>query len=218
MDKTLPMARSEEHRPVLLDAGGTSISSLTSSTRDKRKKMSTAKQKEKGRKAKAPTPKGKARAKAKDIDGSTTKRRRPSLHDKDRKPDRRVEGADKAPRRCASELGIEWIGSYCPDGQPHYLIGRNNFNGGAILICARCKKSIWLPILINEAAILDSMIDRLGASQGYCKYLDKNREAKMLVAKLQDLWRAKQRMEDNKDFVKLIISVMEDKEYDKKEA
>ncbi|GAH16876.1 unnamed protein product [marine sediment metagenome] len=115
-------------------------------------------------------------------------------------------------------MGIEWIGSYCPDGQPHFFVGRNNFGGGAILICTKCKKSIWLPIVINEAARLDSMIDRSGTTQGYCKYLDMNRDAKMLVAKLQDLWRAKQRMGNNEDFVKLVITVMEDKEYDRVRA
>lgn len=221
MDKTLPLARSERRRRewyifcMLLAAGGSGISSRTSSGRNKRKKTATTINKAKGRKAKDTSPKGKASAEVEGPDGSTAKQGRPRLYDKDRKPGRGTEGADKVPRRSASELGIEWIGSFCPDGQPHFLIGRNNFGGGIILICTNCKKSIWLPILINEAAILDNMIDRLGATQGYCKYLDKNRDAKMLVAKLQDLWRAKQRMENKEDFVKLVISVMEDKEYDR---
>ena len=225
MDKTLPLARSEGDNKLrrtaiptedkLLATGGSSIPSRASNNRNERKKTTTTKQKAKGRKAKDTSPKGKIGAKAKDPDGSTTKQGRPRLYDKDRKPDRGTEGADKVPRRSSAELGIEWIGSSCPDGQPHFLVDRNNFGGGIILICRNCKKSIWLPTIINEAARLDRMIDRLGTTQGYCKYLDTNRDAKMLVAKLQDLWRAKQRMENNEDFVKLVISVMEDKEYDR---
>jgi len=62
------------------------------------------------------------------------------------------------------------------------------------------------------------MIDYLGTTAGYCKFLDKHREAKVLVAKLQDLWYARQRISVNEQFLKLVISVMEDKEYDRVET
>lgn len=226
MDKALQMACSEtvctsKHsdrrrtKDMLLAKGGSGVFESTPSRRNKRKETTTIKQKEKGRKAEAPTPKGKVSAKAKNSDGSSPKRGRPKLYDKDRQPDRGAEGADRTPRRSASELAIEWIGSYCPDGQPHFLIGKHNFDGGVILNCRGCGKNLWLPTNPSDAAKLDILIDRYGVTGGYRAYLDKHREAKCLVAKLQDLWYAEQRMEDNGEFMKLVISVMEDKEYDR---
>jgi hypothetical protein len=228
MDKALQMACSEgdmgkSNEPsdtMLLATGGTSISKGTSTGRDKREETTTIKQKEKGRKAKAPTPKGKAGAKVKNLDGSPTIRPESKGHrryDKDRQPDRGAEGKDSTLRRSAAELGISWIGSYCPDGQPHFLIGRHNFDEGVILNCRGCGKNLWLPTGMSEATKLDHLLDHYGANKGYQLYLDKHREAKCLVAKLQDLWYAKERMEDNEEFMKLIISVMEDKEYDRKD-
>ena len=77
-------------------------------------------------------------------------------------------------------------------------------------------KHIWLPTVITDATILDGMIDYLGPQAGYCKFLDKHQEAKVMVAKLQDLWYAKQRITDNDKFMSLVITVMENKEYDRK--
>jgi len=62
------------------------------------------------------------------------------------------------------------------------------------------------------------MIDHLGNTDGYCKFLDSNQEVKVMIAKLQDLWYARQRIKDDEQFKNLVVSVMEDKEYDRKEV
>jgi len=143
---------------------------------------------------------------------STRVRRRKKISDipKNEKPKQLV--------RSASELRIEWIGSFCPDGQPHRLIGIHNLNGGSLLKCSNCKKHVWLPAVISDATKLDSMIDHLGNTDGYCKFLDSNQEVKVMIAKLQDLWYARQRIKDDEQFKNLVVSVMEDKEYDRKEV
>ena len=227
MDKTLPLARSEgdirkssgaSSQDKLLARRGTSIPEGASDNRNKRKETATTIKKAKGRKAKDTSPASEVSAEAKVPNGDSyggAESGGHRLHDKDRKSDRGAERADKAPRRSSAELGVTWIGDYCPDGQPHFLIGRHNFDGGVILNCLNCGKNLWLPIHVGEAAKLDTLIDHYGATRGYQMYLDKHREAKCMVAKMQDLQRAKERMENNEEFVKLVISIMEDKEYDR---
>lgn len=224
MGNTLPLARSEDSRlpnrharahRELLDEGRSGVSSHTSLRRNKRKKATPTSKRTKGSSAKDTPTKSPVSAKVKDLDGGTSKRKGHRHSNKNRQPDRGAEGEDRTLRRSASELGIEWIGDFCPDGQPHRLIGKHNFDGGSLLKCAYCQKHIWLPTLINDASTLDSMIDYLGPQAGYCKFLDKHQEAKVMVAKLQDLWYAKQGITDSDKFMSLVISVMEDKEYDR---
>lgn len=200
---------------MLLANSRTGVSSSSPKRRNKRKEAATTVKKAKRGKAKDIKTKGKIGAIIEDSDGSTSRRKRYKQDDKDRKPDRGAEGEDKTPRRSASELAIEWIGDFCPDGRPHFLIGTHAMDGGSLLKCKNCKKHIWLPTVINDAAKLDRLIDHLGAAAGYCKFLDSHREAKITVAKLQDLWYARQRISDNEYFRKLVISVMENKEYDR---
>lgn len=199
----------------LLDAGRFSIPSRSSIRRNKRKKATSTIRGAKGGKIKDSKKKGKIGAGAKDFNGGSSRRGRHKQDDKDRQPDRGVKGEDCTVRRSASELGIEWIGDFCPDGKPHFLIGTYSLDGGSILKCKNCLKHLWLPNTITEAAILDRLIDNLGTTQGYCKYLDKHKEVKVMIAKLQDLWYAKKNVSNNKEFKKLVISVMEDKEYDR---
>ena len=219
MGKELSMARSEDaEQSMLLADGRSGVSLLTSSGGDKRKKASSTINKEKGRKAKATSAKSKARAKVEDSDGSAPKRGRPRIYDKDRKSNRGAEGADTTVRRSASELGVEWIGSYCPDGQPHFLIGSRASDGWSMFRCRGCTKHLLLPASLRDAVELEHIMKRYGATAGYCKYLDRYRNAKVLIAKMQDLWRAKQHSTDSVQLVGLIVKVMEDKEYDRKEV
>lgn len=216
MGKELSLARSEEaEQSMLLASGRSGVSNLASSGGDERKKASSTVNKEKGRKAKATSAKSKTRAKVKDSDGSAPRCKGPRQHDKDRKSNRGAEGADTTIRRSASELEVEWIGSYCPDGEPHFLIGSRASNGWSMFRCRKCAKHVLLPAEMRDAVDLEHMINRYGATAGYCKYLDRYRSAKVLIAKMQDLWRAKQHITDSVQLVRLIVSVMEDKEYDR---
>jgi len=221
MGKESKMARTKRARQDMLLADSRARLPVYSPTgRNKRKEAASTVKKAKGRKAKDSAAESQIGAKVEGIDGNTTggaRRSRYSQDDKDRQSDRGVEGEDKVGRRSASELGIEWIGSFCPDGQPHFLIGTHIFNAGSILKCRGCLKQVWLPIAITEAATLGELIGRFGTTGGYCRYLDKFPEVRMLMAKLQDLWYARQKISDDKQFMRLVTSTMEDKGYDRKE-
>jgi len=221
MGNPLPLACSKRRQPSeLLDEGGARIPVRTSSRRNKRTKATATAKETKRRATEDTTPACSVSAEVEIPDGDTdrkSKRRRHKADDKSRQSDTGAKGKDRTPRRSATELGIEWIGDFCPDGNPHVLIDIHRLDGGGLFKCSRCKKHLWLPMVLNEAAILDSLIDMYGARAGYGKYLDKHREAKVLVAKLQDLWYARQRITDNEEFMMLVITVMEDKEYDRKD-
>jgi len=231
MGKELEMAWSKETKQsirreskpssMLLARSRSRVSTTASSRGNKRKKTTTANSKGKDREVKDIKTKSKISPETENTDGDTIrkpKRGRPRRDNKDRKPDRRIEGKNSNGRRSASELGIEWIGSYCPDGRPHHLVGIHNLYGGSLFKCSNCSKHVWLPICIRDAAQLDSLIDSYGTTTGYRKYLDTNRDAKVLVAKLQDLWYLRQQTDsDDKEFAGVVVKIMEDKEYDKKE-
>lgn len=219
MGKELSLACSEAtEQSMLLANGRTRVSSSSPIRRDKRKKSATTTTGAKRCSTKAPPPKSKTSAKSKGTDGSTSRRQGYGQHDKNRKQDRGVEGKDKTIGRSATELGIEWVGSYCPDSTPHFFISHRYLYEGSIFKCQKCFKHKWLPMHLNDAVVLEGMINKYGTVTGYRNYLDGHREAKILVAKLQDLWYARKRISSNKDFLKLVVSIMEDKEYDKKEV
>ena len=213
------MARSEKRNKArqtqLLGDGRPGVSGNTSLHRNKRKEAATTVQKAKRGKTKDTPTKGKTSTTIEDSDGGTSQRKGYRQSNKDRQPNRGAEGEDRTLRRSASELGIEWVGSYCPDEQPHYFIASFNLDGGNFFKCKRCLKYIWLPASITEATILGRLIDHIGTTNGYHKYLDKHQGVKVMVAKLQDLWYARQKISDDEEFVKLVTSVMEDKEYDR---
>ena len=227
MGKELQMACTKRNRrrasPELLDEAGIGVPSSTSSRRNKGKKSTKAITKAKSRKTKDTKAASQVGAKAEVLYGDTTvrpKRGRPKTDNKGRKPNTGAKGEDRTPRRSAQELGIEWIGDFCPDGSPHHLIDIHKFDGGGLFKCSNCKKHVWLPYVLRDAAELDGLIDRYGAQTGYCKYLDKNREVKCLVAKLQDLWYARQNITEWGEFTwlklaRLVTKTMEDKEYDR---
>lgn len=218
------MARTEDSKPrrasnMLLARSRSRVSTNSPKRRDKRKKAASANKSTKNRKVKDIKTKGKVSPKTKDTNGSSPSKsgaKGYKRYNKDRKPDRTVEREDNTTRRTASELGIEWIGDYCPDNKPHNLICIYELHGGSLFRCSNCRKYIWLPTFIKDAAKLDSLIDSYGTTTGYCKYLDTNRSAKMLVAKLQDLWYARAKIKDDRKFTKLVVRTMEDSEYDRR--
>lgn len=227
MGNSLPMARSKgtkqsrRTKDMLLASGRTRVSSRTSSSRNKRKKTARPDKDPEVRAAEDTTTESQVRAEAEIPDGDTTRRPKSKGHrryDKSGKPNRGVEGKDTTPRRSANELGIEWITAFCPDGQPHYLIANHTFDGGSLFKCYNCHKHIWLPTLIRDATELEALIKYIGTQRGYCKFLDKHQAAKVMVAKLQDLWYARRQMTNKDEFRELVISVMNEKEYDKKEV
>ena len=203
---------------MLLASGRDRVSVQPPSRRNKRKNSAPNNKGTKGGALEDSTTESKVSAETKNLDGGSVRRRGYKRSNKDRKPNRGAKGTDRTIWRSASELDIEWIGDYCPDSSPHILIGKHNFNGGSLFKCQHCKKHVWLPTYIRDAAELDSMIGFFGARAGYRRFLDKHPESKIVVAKLQDLWYARQRIEDKEEFAKLVISVMEDKEYGKKET
>jgi len=58
---------------------------------------------------------------------------------------------------------------------------------------------------------------RYGRTEGYCRYLDRHREAKVLVAKMQDLRVLETKVDDKRKFAKIVDEILSDKEYDRKE-
>jgi len=216
MGNELSLACSEAAQQSVLLAGiRTRVSNSPPIHRDKRKKSTTAITRAKRCSTKASPSKSKTGAKSKVSNGSASKRQGSRQHDKNRKQDRGAKGKDKTIGRSSAELGIEWVGSYCPDGSPHFFISNRNIYEGSLFKCQKCSKHKWLPMQFNEAVVLESLMNRHGTATGYCKYLDEHREAKILVSKLQDLWYARKRISNDKDFLKLVVSIMEDKEYDK---
>jgi len=60
-------------------------------------------------------------------------------------------------------------------------------------------------------------MQRLGKNEGYCHYLNRNRPAKLLMAKLQDLRRLEGEIDDKIEFAKMTDKILSDMEYDRKE-
>lgn len=121
-------------------------------------------------------------------------------------------GKQRIQIRSASELGIEWIGSLCPDGRPHYFIGVHTVGIGSLLKCSNCYKHVWIPFIMKDAAEFDVLVNRFGANTAYQKMLDKYPEQKILVGKLQKLWYMRQEVGKNLPVDK-VLEVMGDKDY-----
>lgn len=223
MGEELSMARSEDRKQqsipsMLLAESGTGLPSHAPSGRDKGKKTAAAKSRGKNRSTQNPSTKGKTSTKAKDSDGGTSKQQRPRPNDKDRQSDRGVKGGNHSHWRSATELGIEWVGSYCPNGSPHYFVAAYYIDTGTLFKCHNCYKHKWLPIDFKDATILGQTLERQNKTTAYCKFLDQFRQAKIMIAKLQYLWYAKQQITDSRELINLSVAIMEDKEYDRKEA
>ena len=58
---------------------------------------------------------------------------------------------------------------------------------------------------------------QFGGGEGYCRYLNRHRAAKVLIAKLQDLRRLEMEITGKREFARLADKILSDKEYDRKE-
>lgn len=218
MARTKGSRKSRRASSELLDEAGSGVSGRASERGNKRSPPVKANKGTKGRAIEDTKAAGSVGAKAKVSDGDTTRGTKQIRHrsdDKGRKPNTGAERKDSNSRRSAKELGIEWIGDYCPDGRPHFLIATHAFDGGSLFKCSNCLKHVWLPTYTKDAAEFDIWCDNYGAQTAYCKLLDKNPSARMMVIKLQDLWYSSKNASDLVEFAKLVVDTMEDKDYDR---
>jgi len=219
MGKELPMAREEEEgRSVLLASTSSGESITTSSSGDQRTQESDSAEVSKRGKVKDTKTESKVSRKAKRTN-ARPRRQRHRRDNKDREQDRGDEGKDSKPRRCASELGITYPGSYCDDAKitPHYWVEIEKVSKGSLYQCILCHRHLWLPLLHTDSNRLGSSMQRLGKNEGYCHYLNRNRPAKLLMAKLQDLRRLEGEIDDKIEFAKMTDKILSDMEYDRKE-
>ena len=75
-----------------------------------------------------------------------------------------------------------------------------------------------MPMYHLDANKLGNLIGRYGGDEGYCRYLNRHRPAKLLMAKLQDLRRLEMEITDKREFARLADKILSDKEYDRKEV
>ncbi len=221
MGKELPLAREEEEgQSVLLASTSTRELITTSSRGDERTQEPDATEGGKGGKAKDTKTKGKSSSKAKGADAGYSGHQRRRRSNKDRKQDRGDEGENSRPRRTAQELGITFPGSHCDDAQitPHYWLEVGKVDIGSLFQCKFCRRYLWLPLYHLDAGKLSSLIRRYGKNEGYCRYLNRHRPAKLLMAKLQDLRRLELEITDKREFARLTDKILSDKEYDRKEV
>lgn len=219
MGKELPLAREEEEgQSVLLASPSTRELITTSSSRDKRTQEPNPSKRSKGEKVKDTKTKSKGSSKAERANARPRCQRR-GRDNPYRGTYRRDERKDSRPRRSAQELGIVFPGAYCDELEtvPHYWVESGKVEKGSLFQCKFCRKYLWLPLSTYDAEVLGKLIGRYGKSEGYCRYLNRHRPAKLLMAKLQDLRRLEMEVADKREFARLTDKILSDKEYDRKE-
>ncbi len=217
MGEELSMARAETQRwSMLLASTGEGESGKESGNRNQRsEEPNTSKRGQRG-KAKDTTPKSKGSSKAKGTDASSSKSARRGRDNKNRKQDRGDEGEDKASWRTAQELGITFPGSYCNETQAHHWVEVEKVASGSLFQCQLCKKHLWLSLVTSSAIEMGSLIKEYGKDEWYCRFLNCHRQAKILMAKMQDLARLELEVMDKRKLAKEVDRIMRDKEYDRK--
>ncbi len=219
MDKELPLARTEKERwTVLLARIGSGESGSESARRNQRAQDATTVRTSQSRAVKDIEAKSKSSRRTERFNARRVRPERYGQGNKNRKQDRRDEGEDSKPRWSAQELGIVWIGSYCPDGSPHYLIEYSKTSFGSLFKCVYCHKVKWLPTQMSDAFKLDAMMRKYGQQEGYCHFLNFHRDAKVMVAKFQELERIKNVVDNEIEFARIADKVLNEKEYDRKEV
>jgi len=61
-------------------------------------------------------------------------------------------------------------------------------------------------------------MESCGSTEGYCRFLNHHRPAKMLVAKMQKLERLADGYTNKREFAKMADDILSDRDYDRKEA
>ena len=214
MGKELPLARKKKFRPSVLLASARSgeLASSPSHRDSGQEETVTTKRKEKGKTADTVS-ESKTSPEAEVPNGGSSKRRRGRQGDSNRESDRGTKGTDSICRRSAKDMGVEFPGSYCPSGEAHYFAEVDGVDRGILFRCIRCYKHLWLPNRYDEAEMLSNLARKYGLAGGYLVYLNSHTVAKIMIAKLQDLWYARKRVTDDEQFAKLVVSVMDDRDY-----
>ena len=226
MDKALSLARKEEERRAELLAGVSNrVHTEESSSRDQRTQEATVAKRYYGSQTKNTKAKSKSSCKTKRTNAASSKqheKQRCRRDNKNREQDRGDEGENTVARRSASELEIEYPGSYCDKLStiPHYWKEVDKVDKEVLFQCKRCYKYLWLPAYFGNAKELAEMIWKYGLNKGYCKYLSHHsrRAAKIMLAKLQKLDRLSNTITDKVEFARLADKILREKEYDRKEV
>lgn len=211
----LPMAREEEERwAELLASVSNRVFRPKSNSRDKRPQEPATPRGYEAATTKDITPKSKSSRKAKGTDGVSSKPKRRGRDNKNREQDRGYEGENTTLRRSAQQLGITFPVS-C-NSTAHYWIGQEIVYSGVLFQCRSCRNYLWLPTYTQEAVELGKLIEHYGTDGGYCRYLDRSshRPAKIMVAKLQELYRLSGSVTDKVQFARLTDKILSNKDYD----
>lgn len=220
MGKELSLAREEEEgRAVLLASPSVREFITAPSSRNERTQEPNTTKRSKGTKVKDTETKSKGSSKAKGAD-TRPRRQRRGRDNQNREQDRGDEGTHKSIRRSARVMGIVFPGAYCDEAKtvPHYWFEIDAVDKGSLLQCRFCRRYLWLPMYHLDAGKLSGLIRRYGKNEGYCRYLDRHRPAKLLIAKLQDLRRLEMETADKREFARLTDKILSDREYDRKEV
>jgi len=219
MGEELQVARPEEEgQPVLLAITGAGEAIYSDYNGNQRKEKSSPTKKGKGRKTKNPKAKSQSSSKAEGADASPSKQARRRRDNKDRESDRGDEREHKPSRRSAQELGIKYPGHYCSGNEetPHYWSDVDKVGSGTLLQCKRCREYLWLPLSFVDAMKLSNLMRKFGEDEGYCRFLNKRRPAKLIVAKMQDLRKLIETSTlSRRQLAKMVDKIMSDKGYDR---
>lgn len=219
MGKELPMARQEEEgQSVLLAIAGNGEAIDSSCVRNQRTKKSTPTKRRKRRKTEDIETESKGSSEIERADASPFEPEGRGRDYQDRKQGGGDEGEDKYPRRSAQELGVVFPGSFCGEAEtiPHHWMEAEKVYGGVLFRCRKCLDYLWLPLGWHDAEQLSKLIKIFGIAEGYCRYLNRHRSAKMLMAKMQDLRRLAKDITNKREFAKLTDKILSDKDYDRK--
>ena len=220
MGKELSLARNEEERQsVLLASTGIGESSTEPSNGDQRQAQLSSPNRGQGGKAKDIKTKSKGSRKVKGVDARHPRPERRGRDNQDRESDRGDEGEDEYTGRSAQKLGIAHPGSYCDESEavPHYWTEKEMISSGSLFQCRFCYKYLWLPLHEHDAVRLGNLMSKYGTNEGYCRFLNRHRAAKIMLAKLQHLSILEMEMTDKRKFAKIADRILRDKDYDRKE-
>jgi len=220
MGKEFPLARKKEEGQSVLLAIASSGEHITAScSGDERTQGSYPPEFCKGRKAKSTKTKSQSSSKAKRANASSSKKERRRRDNKNRKSNRGDEGEDKPVGRSSQELGIVYPGAYCDESEtfPHHWVEKERVAKGSLFQCKFCHIHLWLPQGLTDVEMLATLINKHGKDEGYCRFLNRRRAAKILVAKMQDLERLENKITDKVEFARIADKILSDKDYDRKE-
>ena len=219
MDTELSVARKkEEGWSELLARIGDRVSTEESQTGDSRSQEPRYRRRYERSKIKNTKTKGESSSKTKRTHPGSSKPKGYRRDNKSGKQNREDEGRDISPRRSAKELGIVFD-TVC-SGKAHFWVESERVFEGSLFQCRYCHNYIWLPTQMEDAAQLSNLLHKGGKDEGYCHYLNhkSRRGVKVLLAKMQALWRLSSTMSDSVEFAKIADKIINDKEYDRKEV